>query len=58
MDFVRVDIFGPMATLTIDRQEVLSALAPDVLDELSLALDEVNTGKVRVKEAEKIVEGV
>ena len=28
MDFVRIDIFGPMANLTLDRQEVLSALAP------------------------------
>ncbi len=28
MDFIRVDIFGPMTTLTIDRQEALSALAP------------------------------
>ena len=58
MDFVRIDIFGPMATLTIDQQEALNTLTPDVLDELSRSLDEVNTGEVRVKEAEKIVEGV
>lgn len=58
MDFIRIDIFGPMATLTIDRQEALSALTPDVLDELSRSLDEINTGEVQVREAEKIVEGV
>ncbi len=58
MDFVRIDIFGPMATLTLDRQEALNTLTPDVLDELSRSLDEVNTGEVRVREAEKIVEGV
>ena len=58
MDFVRIDIFGPMVTLTLDRQEVLSALAPQVVDELSRALDEVNTDQVRVREAEEMVEGV
>ena len=58
MDFVRIDIFGPMATLTLDRQEALNTLTPDVLDELSRSLDEVNTGEVQVREAEKIMEGV
>jgi len=58
MDFIRIDIFGPMVTLTLDRQEALSALTPDVLDELSRSLDEVNTGEVRVREAEEMLEGV
>jgi len=58
VDFVRIDIAGPMAILTIDRQEALNALTPDVLDELSRSLDEVNTGEVQVRETEKIVEGV
>ncbi len=58
MDFVRIDIFGPMATLTLDRQEALNTLTPDVLDELSRSLDEVNTGEVRVREAEEMVKEV
>lgn len=58
MDFVRIDIFDPMATLTLDRQEALNTLTPDVLDELSRSLDEVNTGEVQVREAEEMLEGV
>lgn len=55
MDYIGID---PTATLTIDRQEALSALTPDVLDELSRSLDEVNTREVRVREAEEMLEGV
>ena len=58
MDFIKIDVFSPVGTFTIDRQEALSALTPDMLDELSRSLDEVNTGEVRVREAEGIVAGV
>ena len=47
MDYIRIDIAGPAATITIDRQEALNALTPQVVDELSRALDEVNTEQVR-----------
>lgn len=47
MDFIRIDISGPVAIITIDRKEALNALTPQVLDELSQALDEVNTEQVR-----------
>ncbi|MFB0517456.1 MAG: enoyl-CoA hydratase/isomerase family protein [Candidatus Neomarinimicrobiota bacterium] len=47
MDFIKIDISGPVATITIDRQEALNALTPQVLEELSRALDEVNSEQVR-----------
>jgi enoyl-CoA hydratase len=47
MEFIKIDISGPIATLTVDRQQVLNALSPGVLDELFLALDEVNIDDVR-----------
>jgi enoyl-CoA hydratase len=47
MDFIRIDTSGPVATVTIDRQEALNALTEQMLDELSQALDEVNTGEIR-----------
>ncbi len=28
MDYIKIDINGPVATITIDRQEALNALAP------------------------------
>ena len=47
MKHIRISQSGPVATITIDRQEALNALTPQVLDELSLALDEVNTREVQ-----------
>ncbi len=28
MDFIKIDVFSPVGTFTIDRQEALSALIP------------------------------
>ncbi len=47
MDYIRIDIAAPVATITIDRQEALNALTPQVVEELSQAFDEVNTDQVR-----------
>lgn len=47
MDFIKVDIAAPLATITVDRTEALNALSPQVIEELSQALDEVNTAEVR-----------
>ncbi len=47
MTYVRIDLDGPVATITIDRPEALNALSELVLDELSQAFDEVNTDAVR-----------
>ncbi|UCH10787.1 MAG: enoyl-CoA hydratase/isomerase family protein [Fidelibacterota bacterium] len=47
MEFIRIDISGPVATITIDRPKALNALTPQVLDELSQALEVVNTDEVR-----------
>ncbi len=47
MAYVRIAIDGPLATITIDRQEALNALSEQVMNELSHALDEVNTDEVR-----------
>jgi enoyl-CoA hydratase len=47
MEFVKVEQAGAVATITIDRQEALNALSPQVLDELSKALGEVNSAEVR-----------
>ncbi|UCD37999.1 MAG: enoyl-CoA hydratase/isomerase family protein [Fidelibacterota bacterium] len=47
MDFIKIDISGPVAVITIDRRDALNALSPQVLDELSQALDEVNTEGIR-----------
>ncbi len=58
MDFIKIDIDVPVATITIDRQEALNTLTSDVLDELSRSLDEVNTREVQVREAEEMLEGV
>jgi len=35
---VRVDVEGPIATITLDRPEKLNAVTPDMLEELGLAL--------------------
>ena len=47
MAYVRIAIDGPLATITIDRQEALNALSEQVMNELSRALDEVNIDAVR-----------
>ncbi|MFC1620444.1 enoyl-CoA hydratase/isomerase family protein, partial [Candidatus Neomarinimicrobiota bacterium] len=47
MDFIKVEAVAPVAYITIDRPEALNALSPQVLEELSQALDEVDTDDVR-----------
>lgn len=48
MDFIKYEVEGAVATITIDRQQALNALNSQVLDELSATLDAVDLNVVRV----------
>lgn len=48
MEFVKYEVEGAVATITIDRQKALNALNSQVLDELSETLDAVDLNVVRV----------
>ncbi|MDN5698464.1 MAG: enoyl-CoA hydratase/isomerase family protein, partial [Rubrobacter sp.] len=43
MDFVKVEREGSVATLTIDRQDKLNAISPQVVEELGQALLELES---------------
>lgn len=47
MEYIQVETAGPLATLTINRPEVLNALNPDVVEQLAGAFDQIDTGQVR-----------
>ena len=48
MEFIKYEVEGAVATITIDRQKALNALNSQVLDELSETLDAVDLNTVRV----------
>lgn len=48
MEFIKYEVEGAVATITIDRQKALNALHSQVLDELSETLDAVDLNTVRV----------
>lgn len=48
MEFIKYEVEGAVATITIDRQKALNALNSQVLDELSATLDAVDLNVVRV----------
>ena len=47
MEFIKYEVEGAVATITIDRQKALNALNSQVLDELSETLDAVDLNVVR-----------
>lgn len=47
MEFIKYEVEGAVATITIDRQKALNALNSQVLDELSETLDAVDLDVVR-----------
>ncbi len=47
MEFIKYEVEGAVATITIDRQKALNALNSQVLDELSEVLDAVDLNVVR-----------
>jgi len=49
MDFerARLDIDGPVATLTLNHPEVMNAVSPEMLGGLMKAMDEVENPKKR-----------
>lgn len=47
MEFIKYEVEGAVATITIDRQRALNALNSQVLDELSEVLDAVDQNVVR-----------
>lgn len=48
MEFIKYEVEGAVATITIDRQKALNALNSQVLEELSATLDAVDLNTVRV----------
>ncbi len=48
MEYIKYEVEGAVATVTIDRQKALNALNSQVLDELSATLDAVDLNVVRV----------
>src|SRR5689334_14436660 len=48
MELVRVEIDGPVGTITIDRPDVMNAVSPEVLAELDQAIDRLEAGGARV----------
>ncbi|MFP5528581.1 enoyl-CoA hydratase-related protein [Peptococcus simiae] len=46
MEFIKYDVKGRVATLTIDRPKALNALGSQVLNELNQTIDAINTDEV------------